>query len=63
MAHDGIQQCFGNNDKWFLGITVTDGAGSPRSGLYGEYTGEQMRKVRDVEEKKAAFIGEYTAAV
>lgn len=63
MAHDGIQQCFGQSDKWFLGITVTDGAGSPRSGLYGDYTGEQMREVRNVEEKKAAFVGEYGAAL
>lgn len=63
MAHDGIQQCFGFDDKWFFGITVTDGAGSPRSDLYGEYTDAQMREVRATEEKKAAFIGEYGAAV
>ena len=63
MAHDGIQQCFGRSDKWFLGVTVTDGAGSPRSGLYGDYTGEQMREVRNDEEKKVAFVGEYGAAV
>jgi len=63
MAHDGIQQCFGQPDKWFLGVTVTDGAGSPRSGLYGDYTGEQMREVRNDEERKAAFVGEYGAAI
>ncbi|MDJ0925890.1 MAG: PIG-L family deacetylase [Acidimicrobiia bacterium] len=63
MAHDGIQQCFGRPDQWFLGITVTDGAGSPRSDLYGNYTDSQMREVRSDEEKKAAFVGEYSAAV
>ena len=63
MAHDGIQQCFGDNDKWFLGITVTDGAGRPRDDLYGDYSDAEMREVRIVEEKKAAFIGEYSAAV
>ncbi len=63
MAHDGIQQCFGADDKWFLGVTVTDGAGSPRADLYGDYTDEQMSEVRIVEEKKAAFVGEYSAAV
>jgi hypothetical protein len=63
MAHDGIQQCFGVDDKWFLGITVTDGAGSPRTGRYGDYTDTRMREVRIAEEKKAAFIGEYGAAV
>ncbi|MDX2343962.1 MAG: PIG-L family deacetylase [Acidimicrobiia bacterium] len=63
MAHDGILQCFGQDSKWFTGITVTDGAGSPRSDLYGDYTNAQMREVRIVEEKKAAFVGEYSAAV
>lgn len=63
MAHDGILQCFGQSDKWFLGITVTDGAGSPRSDLYGDYSDAQMREVRNVEEKKAAFVGEYSAAI
>ncbi|GMQ94671.1 MAG: hypothetical protein BMS9Abin12_2174 [Acidimicrobiia bacterium] len=63
MAHDGILQCFGRNNMWFLGITVTDGAESPRSGVYGDYSDAQMREVRIVEEKKAAFIGEYSAAV
>ena len=62
MAHDGIQQCFSHRDRWFLGITVTDGAGSPRADRYGDYTDAQMRKVRFAEEKKAAFIGEYGAA-
>lgn len=63
MALDGILRCFGHTDKWFLGITVTDGAGSPRSNLYADYTDDQMRAVRIVEEKKAAFVGEYAAAV
>ena len=38
---------------------MTDGAGSPRSGLYADYTDEQMKKVRIVEQKKAACVGEY----
>ena len=63
MAHDGILRCFGQEDAWFLGITVTDGAGSPRSGLYGDYTDDQMREVRIAEEKKAAVVGEYSAAI
>lgn len=62
MAQHGIMQCFGNGDQWFLGITATDGAGSPRSDLYGDFTDAQMREVRIIEEKKAAFIGEYGAA-
>ena len=63
MAHDGIQQCFGRPDKWLLGVTVTDGAGSSRTDIYADYTDAQMREVRIVEEKKAALVGEYGAAV
>ena len=63
MAYDGILKCFGRDDKWFLGVVITNGAGSPRDGLYGSYTDEEMQKVRKLEQKKAAFIGGYSAAV
>jgi LmbE family N-acetylglucosaminyl deacetylase len=63
MALDGIQRCFGRSDSWFLAITVTDGAGSPRSGPYSNYSDAAMRAVRSAEEKKAATVGEYSAAV
>ena len=59
MAYAPIEACFGNQDKWFGAIVVTDGAGSPRSGLYADYTDEQMKEVRIVEQKKAAMVGEY----
>ena len=59
MAYAPIAECFGAPDKWFGAIVVTDGAGSPRSGLYADYTDEQMKKVRIVEQKKAACVGEY----
>lgn len=61
MALDGILPCFGQEDQWFLGVIVTDGAGSPRDGLYAKYTDAEMRSVRRVEQKKAAFVGEYGA--
>ena len=41
MAYAPIAECFGNQDKWFGAIVVTDGAGSPRSG--GE---SQKRPIR-----------------
>ncbi|HEY3443001.1 MAG TPA: PIG-L family deacetylase [Paludibaculum sp.] len=63
MALDGILPCFGEAEQWFLGVIVTDGAGSPRDGLYGKYTDLEMRTIRRVEQKKAAFVGEYGAAV
>ncbi len=59
MAYAPIAECFDSKDKWFGAIVVTDGAGSPRSGLYADYTDEQMKEVRIVEQKKAAAIGEY----
>ena len=63
MAFDGIRRCFGRSDSWFLAITVTDGAGSPRSGAYADLSDAAMRAVRREEEKKAAFVGGYSAAV
>jgi LmbE family N-acetylglucosaminyl deacetylase len=61
MAYDGILQCFQQNDRWFTGIVVTDGAGSPRDDLYKDYPDERMRTVRRKEQKKAAYVGEYAA--
>jgi LmbE family N-acetylglucosaminyl deacetylase len=63
MAYHGILECFGRSDKGFTGLTVTNGGGSPRAGLYGNYTDEEMLVVRRKEQKKAAFIGEYAAHV
>lgn len=63
MALDGILAGFGSDDLWFLGVVVTNGAGSPRDGIYARYTDDEMRQVRRVEQKKAAFVGEYAAAV
>ena len=31
MAYHGIAQCFAQKDKWFGGVVVTNGAGSPDS--------------------------------
>ena len=61
MALDGILAGFGNPDKWFMAVIVTNGAGSPRDGLYAKYTDEQMQAVRRTEQKKAAFVGDYSA--
>ena len=63
MAYHGILECFGNPDKWFTGVTVTNGAGSPRDDLYANYTDEEMQTVRRAEQNKAAVIGEYAAQV
>lgn len=61
MAYDGIVKCFHNDNNSFLGVVVTDGAGSPRSGIYADYSDDDMQKIRIQEQKKAAVIGEYGA--
>jgi LmbE family N-acetylglucosaminyl deacetylase len=63
MAFHGALECFGKPGKGFAGLTVTNGAGSPRDGVYASFTDEQMRVVRRKEQKKAAFVGDYTAQV
>ena len=63
MAADGILACFRQPDRWFTGVVVTDGAGSPRDGLYRDFSDTQMREVRRKEQRKAAQIGEYSAVL
>jgi len=63
MAYHGIAECFGRRDRWFTGVVVTNGAGSARSGIYGDYTDDEMQKVRLVEQRKAAYVGEYACQV
>jgi LmbE family N-acetylglucosaminyl deacetylase len=61
MALEGILAGFGSAEKWFTAVIVTNGAGSPRDGIYGKYSDSQMQDVRKFEQKKAAFVGEYAA--
>ncbi len=61
MAGAPIMECFQRNDKWFAGVVVTNGSGSPRDDVYKDYTDEEMRVVRRKEQKKAAYIGEFSA--
>lgn len=61
MSMEGILEGFGNPNKWFMAVIATNGAGSPRDGLYGAYSDEEMQVIRRVEQKKAAFVGEYSA--
>lgn len=63
MAAQPILECFQRAEKWFTGVVMTDGRGSPRSGLYEAYTDDEMRSVRWKEQRKAAVVGEYAAQV
>jgi len=63
MAIDGILKCFQLKDRWFTGVVVTNGSGSPREDLYREYSDEEMQQVRAIEQKNAAVVGQYSAQV
>jgi len=63
MAAKPILDCFQNNQQWFSAVVVTDGRGSPRNGLYEQYSDDEMRSVRYKEQRKAATVGEYAAQV
>jgi LmbE family N-acetylglucosaminyl deacetylase len=63
MAFDGIRECFQRDDRWFCGVVVTDGSGSPRDDVYKDYDDDAMRAIRRQEQKKAAAVGEYGAQV
>jgi LmbE family N-acetylglucosaminyl deacetylase len=62
-AGHGILECFGRPDKWFTAVIVTDGSGSARTGLYQNYSDEQMKAVRKQEQRKAAYVGEYSCVI
>ncbi len=62
-AYHGITECFRREDRWFGGVVVTNGSGSPRKGAYAHFTDEEMQEVRKHEQRKAAFVGEYSVMV
>lgn len=63
MAYAPIADCYDSDSRHFCGVVVTDGAGSPRSGEYADYTDEQMKQVRISEQRRAAELGKYRAVL
>ena len=63
MAYHGISECYGEPDRWFTGITCTDGAGSSRLGPYASYNDLEMIEVRKEEQRQAAMVGKYGAMI
>jgi len=63
MGVAGVLECLQHDDRWFAGVVVTDGSGSPRDGLYSSLSDEAMRLVRRKEQRKAAVVGEYGVQV
>ncbi|MGA0133824.1 MAG: PIG-L deacetylase family protein [Opitutales bacterium] len=59
MAFHGIIACLGRDDRWFGGVTITDGRGSSRAGTYASWSDEQIAAERVQEQRRAAEIGQY----
>ena len=53
MAWHGIAECHDSKDRWFTGVVVTDGSGSPRAGKFANHNDEQMKAVRREEQRAA----------
>jgi LmbE family N-acetylglucosaminyl deacetylase len=63
MAFHGILECFGLENKWFGGVTCTNGSGSARSGPYTACTDAHLMTIRRQEQRKAASVGAYGVMV
>ena len=59
MAFHGILECFHAPDRWFGGVTCTNGSGSARTGAYENFTDAEMMQVRKEEQRQAATIGRF----
>lgn len=63
MAYSGIASCYLRTDRFFTGVVVTNGAGSPRAGRYAQMTDVEMQHVRREEQRRAAMLGRYNLQV
>lgn len=60
MAFHGILACYDRTDRWFGGVTITDGRGSSRAGRFKDWTDDQIAAERIREQEAAAVIGQYS---
>jgi len=60
MASEAILKCFGSQKNWFFGVVVANGAGSNGNSIYTKFSDAEMQQVRIKEQKKAAYVGEYS---
>ncbi len=60
MAFHGILECYERPDRWFGGVTVTDGRGSSRAGPFALWSDDQIAEERVREQESAAVIGQYS---
>jgi hypothetical protein len=59
MAIHGILECYETSERFFTGVTVTDGAGSPGADARGSR--DELIAQRKSEQKRAADLGRYGA--
>lgn len=62
-AYPAVADCYGRKDRFLTGVTVTNGAGSSRTGPFANYTDEQMQVVRAEEQREAARLGKYNLQI
>ncbi|MDQ8193784.1 PIG-L family deacetylase [Coraliomargarita sp. SDUM461004] len=60
MAMHGIIECYDNADRWFGGVTCTNGAGSARTGEFAHVTDVEMQAIRAEEQREASRVGQYS---
>jgi LmbE family N-acetylglucosaminyl deacetylase len=63
MACHGILECYQRSDRWFTGVTMSNGGGGPRAGAFHSTTDAEMIEIRKLEQKAAATLGEYAAVL
>lgn len=59
MAYPAIASCYRQPDRWFTGITVTDGAGSARGDTFAGMSELGLVAARREEQRNAARVGQY----
>lgn len=60
MAFHGILACYDRTDRWFGGVTITDGRGSSRAGTFKDWSDDQIAAERIREQEAAAVLGQYS---
>lgn len=59
-AYHGIACCFEDPDRWFGGVTVTDGAGCAKGGSFASVSDQYMKEIRHREQIAASNLGRYS---
>lgn len=63
LAAHGVVQCYRQSERWFTGVIVTNGRGSPRPDGQASLDDDALAALRRSEQRKAAELGRYSAQV